>query len=348
MATVDLASISSALATIFEDSIASQFNRSVVLPQLLPFQPGAGKQLTWDVEFGDGLAADSSIADGADVSAYNNDTIVVASLPWATYSEAFGVTGKAVSAAAAQGNPSELAALFAEKIDRAVTRLCKNLAKDMYTGAAGGNKMVGLTATAGGLKAAGTYAGIDRAVKTEWAGNELANGGTPRANSLTLMRDMRKAIYTTCGEMPDLIVCDATQHEAYGNLLATNRRYMEDVTLRGRKVTLDGGYKALDFDGIPVIADVNCPAGVMVFMNTKYIRVRQLPDAVSSVPGASGGGIIRLHGTAEEQLGQTATSLTARINPLAVTGDAFKFQLVMYPQVQVRRPNACGILGDLS
>jgi hypothetical protein len=39
-APVVLSGITSALATIFENDIVSQFNRSVVLTQLLPFKPG--------------------------------------------------------------------------------------------------------------------------------------------------------------------------------------------------------------------------------------------------------------------------------------------------------------------
>jgi hypothetical protein len=349
MSTVDLSSISSALATIFEDRIVSQFNRSVVLSQLLPYAGSYGKNLSWDAEMGDGLPGSSTISDGADVSTYNNDTIVPATLNWGVYSEAFQVTGLALSAARATGNPAELAALFAEKIDRAVTRLAKNIGKDIYNGT-GSNSIIGLTGTNSGLEATGTYASINRSTYSDWAGNKLANGGTPRALTLTLMRDMRKTIYNACGEMPDLIVGDASQHEAYGNLLSTNRRYMQEVYLRGQKIILDGGYRALDFDGIPVMADVNAPSGQLLFINSRYVKIRQLADTVDGAvgPDQHQGGMVRLHGTAEEQLGQTMTGLVARINPLARTGDSFKFQLVLYPQLQVTRPNASGILADLS
>ena len=42
------------------------------------------------------------------------------------------------------------------------------------------------------------------------------------------------------------------------------------------------------------------------------------------------------------------TKFTARIQQLAITGDAFKFALYCYPQLQVRRPNACGFLKNLA
>ena len=346
---VVLADVANALATIFEDDIVEQFNRSVVLTKLLPFKEGEGKNLAWDAEFGSDPTT-SVLADGAAVTTYNNDTIVPATLNWGTYSEAFAVSGKALAAAARTRNPADLAALFAEKLDRAVTRLTHNINKDWYTGSGASDTILGLTASGGGLTGTGVYAGIDRSVYTQWAGNQLTEGGNPRAISFTLMRDVRRTIYTASGQMPDLIICDPFQHEQYGLLFGANRRYMQDITLRGQKISLDGGYQALEFDGIPVVADATCPPGQMLFLNTKYVRIRQLPDAMSLAPGEDemGAGMIRLHGTNEEQFGEGTTALTARINPLGRQGDAYPFQLVLYPQLQVRRPNTCAILGDLN
>lgn len=342
---VDLSTVTSALATIFEDQIASQFNRPTVLSRLLPFQEGRGQNITWDAEFGS-LPGSSVLADGAAVVDYNNDTVVPAQLAYGTYSEAFSVTGKALAAAAASGNPAELASLFAEKLDRAATRLAANMNIEFYTGSGATDHIMGLTATNGGMKATGTYAGLSRVTYTQWAGNELLNGGVGRALSFQLMRDARKAIYDASGEMPDLIVCDSSQHENYGLLFGQQRRWVDEINLRGGTMKLDGGYKALEFDGIPVIADVHCPAGKMLFLNTRHTYLKQLPHAMQALPDTASA-MISLHGTPEEQLGAGPTGFSARINALARTGDAYGFQLVIYPQIQVKRPNACAILGDL-
>lgn len=346
---VVLSSVTNALATIFEDQIAQQFNRSVVLMQLLPTRDGSQKQLAWTPEFSDASKDNAgAVAEGADVTAYSDDVIVPATLAWTNYSEAFSVSGLALAAAAATGNPSELMDLFAEKLDRAVMRLTKKLNAHMYSGNPGASpaEIAGLVHASGPLVASGSYAGVATATYSSWASNVLANGGSGRDLTVQLMRDMRVSIFNACGERPDLIVCDATQQERYGSLLGPSRRYVQDVFVRGQKVTLDGGYQALDFDGIPVIADPNCPSGKMIFLNTKYVAIRQLPPA--AMPMGISSATIRLHGTAEEQLGQTATGLVARINLLAITGDAYKFQLILYPQLQVKRPNACGVLADLN
>lgn len=346
MSAMTLSTISSALADFFEDRVAMQINRAVVLAQLLPKSAGQGKNIQWVARFGSAApTANGVIADGADVSVYESDTKVPAVLQFGTYNQAFSLTGKARAAAMAAGNPNELMNLFAEEFEEATQRLAVGIGTDLYTGAGTSNIIMGLIASAGGLAATGTYAGIDRGTYTQWAGNVLANGGVERPVTFELMRAMRRTIYTASGLKPDLIVCDPLTHERYGNLFGSERRYIQDVRLRGEKITLDGGYQVLEFDGIPVVEDVLCPAGNMLFLNTAQVHLKQLPDMVDGVNRASGSAAVA--GTDEERFGAGPIGMNARIQPLATTGDAFKFQLILYPQLQVRRPNACGWIDDL-
>ena len=345
MSVQTLALIASNLATLFEDRIATNINRAVVLSQLLPVKDGTGKNLSWIARFGTATPSGAVIADGADVTVYNSDTKVPCTLDYGTYHDAFGVTGKARSGAAISGNPQELEDLYGEEIEESVTRLASAIGVDLYTGSGASDTIMGLTATNGPLQATGTYANVARATYTQWASNVLSNGGVERPISIPLMRQMRRTIYTASGTKPDLIVCDPVQHEKYGALFGDQRRYLQSVNLRGEKIVLDGGYQVLEFDGIPVVEDVNCPAGQMLFLNTRYLAIRPLPHAPDAVN--QGAGMIALHGTEEEQMGEPKDVLTARINPLAITGDAYKFQLICYPQLQSRRCNVHGRLTDL-
>jgi hypothetical protein len=347
MAAVDFSAISSALATLFEDRIIMQINRAVVLANLLPISPGTGKNIQWLARFGS--ATGSVIADGADVSTWNSDNKVPAVLQFGTYHDAFQISGKARAAAAAAGNPQELVDLFGEEIEESVQRLALKIAQDIYTGTGATDNINGLLSASGAapaISATGTYATINRATYTQWQATVMANGGAARALTLALMREMRRRIYTASGEKPDLIVTDPIQHEAYANLLATDRRYIQDVYVRGQKITLDGGYQVLEFDGIPVIEDVNHPAGKMTFLNTRHVHLKQLPSPADALNQSMGQ--VGLHGTPEEQFGQSGMKLSARVQPLAITGDALKFALFSYPQVQCKRPNTCGVIEDLS
>ena len=335
----DLASILNVLASKFESRVANQIQRSAVLPQLLPIKPGQGKNLQWVAKLGNLTGA--AIADGADVTVFNSDDKKPAILQYAEYHDAFCVTGRAVAAARQAGNPEEIASLFLEELGDSVERLAKVISQELYLGTGGTapETIHGLLDAAGGLSATGVYAGIDRAVDAQWASNEVPVGGPL---TFAAMRDMRTQIYSASGLKPDLIVCSPDVHEAYGNLFQGERRYLDNVRLRGGEIRLDGGYGILEFDGIPVVEDVDCPAGTMIFLNTSVVHLSQLPDSASRMNRAMA--MVGLKGTEEEQFGVGGMPLTAKIQPLAITGHNYKFALYCMLQLCVKRPNACGKL----
>jgi hypothetical protein len=84
----------------------------------------------------------------------------------------------------------------------------------------------------------------------------------------------------------------------------------------------------------------------MIFLNTRYVYLTQLPDPVTRMNQSLGHK--DLIGTGEEQFGDSPTGLNARIVPLAITGDAYKFALYAYPQLVCRRCNAQGALVNLA
>jgi hypothetical protein len=270
-------------------------------------------------------------------------------LQFGTYHDAFSISGKARAAAAAAGNPAELVDLFGEEIEESVQRLALKIAQDIYTGTGAADNINGLLTASGAapaIAATGIYAGINRATYSQWDATVMSNGAVPRPLTVDLLREMRRRVYTASGEKPDLIVTDPIQHEKYGATFGTNRRYLQDIFLRGQMIKLDGGYQVLEFDGIPVVEDVNHPTGKVTFLNTRHCHLKQLPSPADALNGGKGN--ITLHGTPEEQYGQQAMKLSARVQPLAITGDALKFALFTYPQIQLKRPNTTGVIEDLS
>ena len=75
---------------------------------------------------------------------------------------------------------------------------------DLYIGTGAADHITGLVATAGGITNTGTYANIDRAVRTQWQGTVNSNGGVGRALTFDLMRDQRKNMYIASGFKNDL------------------------------------------------------------------------------------------------------------------------------------------------
>ena len=345
MALVTVAVITNALATLIDDDVANQINRAVVLGQILGVGGGNGKNVTWDVSTGTALASGAVIADGADVTAFNNDAKTPAALEFGTYHDGFSITGKAMAAARNTGNPRQLAALFTEYMGDSMERLAFAVADGVYNGDGSSDTIHGLhDSSIPAIGDTGIYAGINRSSVAQWQGNIIAAGGA--GLSFPLIRQLGRACYTASGRRPDLYVTDPIQHEKLGNMFDSERRFVSEVKTMKGTIQLDGGYNVLYHDGRPVVEDIQHPASRFSALNTGVVKLHQLPDVPDEINGSVG--MVIIGGTPEDQMDAGKMGLHARIQPLAKTGDAHKFALYCYPQAQVKRPNACGFISGLA
>ncbi len=85
---------------------------------------------------------------------------------------------------------------------------------------------------------------------------------------------IQKAIDTleeAAGSVADFIVCSGGVKRAYQDYLITNRTNIDVMNLQG-------GYKAISYNGIPVVSDRFVPAGTMYILNTADFHLHQLCD----------------------------------------------------------------------
>lgn len=75
----------------------------------------------------------------------------------------------------------------------------------------------------------------------------------------------------TAGSVADFIVCSGGVKRAYQEYLITNRSNIDVMNLQG-------GYKAISYNGIPVVSDRFCPKGTMYILNTADFHLHQLCD----------------------------------------------------------------------
>ena len=73
------------------------------------------------------------------------------------------------------------------------------------------------------------------------------------------------------GSTVDFIVCSSGVKRAYQDYLVNNRTNIDVMHLQG-------GYKAISYNGIPVVSDRFCPAGTMYILNTNDFHMHQLCD----------------------------------------------------------------------
>lgn len=159
----------------------------------------------------------------------------------------------------------------------AVDRAAKTftLSGDALTGVAKDNLVcvqgsynLELTGIGAIFKDTGSLYGLDRATHKWMIPYMQSSVGTL---SETVMQKAIDWLEERAGSRVDFIVCSWGVKRALQNLLSENRRST------GVEV-LAGGYKAMTYNGIPVVADRFCPDGTMYLLNTSDFCLHQLCD----------------------------------------------------------------------
>ena len=73
------------------------------------------------------------------------------------------------------------------------------------------------------------------------------------------------------GSAPNIILCSWGVRRKLQSILSQNRHSVDMVELAG-------GYKAMTYNGIPIVADRFCPTGEMYLLNTEDFALHQLCD----------------------------------------------------------------------
>ncbi len=85
------------------------------------------------------------------------------------------------------------------------------------------------------------------------------------------MQDFLDLLETRSDTTPDLIVCDKKLRRSYISYLQANRTNIDYLNL-------DGGFRTLSYNGIPLYAERFCPPEEMYFINTDNFKMVQLND----------------------------------------------------------------------
>jgi hypothetical protein len=114
------------------------------------------------------------------------------------------------------------------------------------------------------VEASGTVGGINRAT----SGNEYWRSYEENTATALTLAQMATAYNTVSvgNDHPDMILTTQTLFEKYEALLVPSLRFTDTKTA-------DAGFQNLLYKAAPVAYDVHCPAGVMFFLNSKYLTL---------------------------------------------------------------------------
>jgi hypothetical protein len=114
------------------------------------------------------------------------------------------------------------------------------------------------------VEASGTVGGINRAT----AGNEYWRSYEENTAGALTLAQMNTAYNSVSvgNDHPDMVLTSQTLYEKYESLLQPQLRYTDTKTA-------DAGFQNLLFKAAPVVFDTGCTAGVMYFLNSKYLTL---------------------------------------------------------------------------
>lgn len=352
MADLTLADISDALSLVFRPKIQSQINRNVVLLNLLRIKSGHGKVSNWTAKF-TGRTNAAGFTEGADMAGgdFDFEKRVDATLNWAQYRKGAKVTGLAQATHATNHSPESAAEMggsdiFLDEVEDATHRLALGIGQDLYSGdGSAGTPLVGLDLAVLG---SGTYATIAPGTYAEHVSSESTS--TLAALSLSNLRAWHTKIYKACGQPPEFAITTPEIFDAIGDLFGAERRWMDTVTTAGRgEITLRGGWRGIEVDGITYLRDRFCTAGKIFGLNSNWIEVEELP-AYNSPLSYERFARTMMAITSErppmEAFGEMNArngGLTPWVDILSRTGDAQKAQVKSYLQLRCTRRNGQGV-----
>lgn len=118
-----------------------------------------------------------------------------------------------------------------------------------------------------------TLYNISRTTYPEFSGSLLDNSATNRALSLTLLDQAFDKSGEEVGLEPTIIVSGHALRRKYGALAVTQKRFVAPNAM-----TLDGGYKALEFNGVPWVVDTDSWPNRIFFCHEPVTKLYRASD----------------------------------------------------------------------
>lgn len=195
--------------------------------------------------------------------------IDAAEFNWKQYSASITISGEEQRKNKAR--KERIIKLLDARTKQARMSLTEDLVDGIYSDGTG-NDSKDLTGLEAMVLASGTYGGVNSATYTWW---QAYVDSTSETLSLA---DMRTAFNTPSlggKDAPNLIVTTQTLFEKYEGLLTST---LQMNTERTKKLG-DAGFQTLQYKGVPIVWDEQCPSGTMYFLNTNHMKLVVHEDA---------------------------------------------------------------------
>lgn len=228
---------------------------------------------------GDNLLVPIGTAEDANGGSYSgfdtfdtdpSETLTNAVYTWKQYQQP--IVANAFEVLRNNTSPEGVINMWLVKSDVALKSQRSKLNTNAYADGTGnsGKNILGLAIL---VDSAGTVGGINRSTATYWAANETAVSGALAIDTSVGMLRMFLSCGTGSGDnqLPDGIITDQDEFEAYENLLSPDIRHSSQTVG-------DGTFTNLAFKGAPLMFDRDATAGIMFFLNSSALGIHVHPE----------------------------------------------------------------------
>ena len=186
--------------------------------------------------------------------------ITAAEYDWKQYAASIAISG--IEEAKNNGE-EEIINLLEAKIMQAEESIREGF-NQMFYGDGTGNSSKNWNGLGNLVEASGTVGGINRAT----AGNEYWRSYEENTAAVLTLAQMATAYNSVSigNDHPDVVLTTQALYEKYEALLQPQLRYTDTKTA-------DAGFQNLLFKAAPVMYDTHCTAGVVYFLNSKYLTL---------------------------------------------------------------------------
>ena len=186
--------------------------------------------------------------------------LTAAEYDWKQYAASIAISG--IEEAKNNGE-QEIINLLEAKIMQAEESMREGF-NQMFFGDGTGNSGKNWNGLGNIVEASGTVGGINRAT----AGNEYWRSYEENTAGALTLAQMNTAYNSVSvgNDHPDMVLTTQTLYEKYESLLQPQLRYTDTKTA-------DAGFQNLLFKAAPVVYDTHCTAGVVYFLNSKYLTL---------------------------------------------------------------------------
>ena len=197
---------------------------------------------------------------------------------WKQYSVSISISGKEERQ---NSGTSRIINLLEAKTKQAEMSLTQVLSEGLFSDGTG-NSGKNLTGFEAMVNNTGTYGGINSALSSNafWRATVENNS---EALGLADMRNAYNSASVGGKDAPTLIVTSQTLFESYEalftNVAISGGGSHFSTPSAGKKQMADGGFQTLEFKGVPIVWDEQCPSDRMYFLNTKHMKLVMHKDA---------------------------------------------------------------------